>query len=110
MALTNNNKYIISGSSDKSIKIFDLHTKLQLHQFVDAHSGILLYPITNLSSFIDSVNSVVVSSDDKLIVSGSADKSIKTFDIQKREKVQEFLDIHTGIILLPYLLEINLLS
>jgi len=32
-------KYIISGSKDKSIKIFDVKTKQPVHQFADVHNG-----------------------------------------------------------------------
>jgi len=32
-------KYIVSGSEDKSIKIFDLETKQEVHHFADIHEG-----------------------------------------------------------------------
>jgi len=36
---TNDERFIISGSGDKSIKIFDILTKQQIYHFVDAHEG-----------------------------------------------------------------------
>ena len=39
VAISNNNKYIVSGSQDKSIKIWDLEDKKELHSFNNAHSG-----------------------------------------------------------------------
>ena len=40
MAVTSDGKYIISGSEDKSIKVFDLQTKQQVRHFENAHKGI----------------------------------------------------------------------
>ncbi len=39
MAVTSDGKYIISGSLDKSLKIFDLNEKREIHHFQDAHEG-----------------------------------------------------------------------
>ena len=39
MAISADNRFIISGSTDKSIKMFDMGTKELLHHFSDAHSG-----------------------------------------------------------------------
>jgi WD40 repeat protein len=57
---------IVSGSKDKTIKIWDLAT------------GKLLHTLTGHS---DEVNSIAISSDGKTIVSGSRDKTIKIWDI-----------------------------
>lgn len=38
IALTPDNKYMISGSQDQSIKVFDLTTKKQIDHF-HAHNG-----------------------------------------------------------------------
>jgi len=38
--LTSDDKYVITGSADKSIKIIDFETKQEVHHFVDAHQGI----------------------------------------------------------------------
>ena len=37
--VTSDDKYIISGSFDKSIKIFDLYTRRLIHHFVNVHKG-----------------------------------------------------------------------
>jgi len=37
VAVTSDNRYVISGSEDKSIKVFDLQTKQQVHHFENAH-------------------------------------------------------------------------
>jgi len=40
VAITPNNKFVISASKDKSIKVFDLETKEEVHHFKDAHASI----------------------------------------------------------------------
>ena len=47
LAVTSDNKFLISGSQDMSIKIFDLQTKELVHHFENAHKGkeIALYRI-----------------------------------------------------------------
>lgn len=39
MAITPDNKYIISGSQDRCIKIFDLLAKKEIHHFKNVHEG-----------------------------------------------------------------------
>ena len=58
VAVTGDNKYIISGSADKTIRVSDIANKTPLHRFEQAHS--------------DAILSVAVTGDDKYIISGSA--------------------------------------
>ena len=67
VAISSDNKYIVSGSHDKTIKIWSLKT------------GLLINTLAGHSS---SVNSVVISSDNKLLVSGSSDKTIKIWNVE----------------------------
>jgi len=62
---------IISGSSDKSVKVWSLHTGQCLNTFGGYFKG-----------HTDRVWSVAISSDETKIFSGSQDKSIKVWDIQ----------------------------
>jgi len=39
MAVTSDNRFLISGSEDKSIKVFDLPTKQLVHHFENAHKS-----------------------------------------------------------------------
>ena len=41
IAITSDARFIVSGSGDKSIKIFDLESKEPVHHFKDAHTGII---------------------------------------------------------------------
>jgi len=81
--MSNNNRYIISGSEDKSIKIFDFFTKSEYHHFEAAHLG--------------GVRCVAISSDDKYIITGSEDKSVKVFELETKQQIYHFADAHHGI-------------
>ena len=48
-------------------------------------------------SEIGPVHSVKISPDSKFIVSSSEDRSIKIFDIESRQQLYYFKDVHEGI-------------
>ena len=73
-------RFVISGSRDKSIKVFDLHTKQQVHHFQNAHDWF--------------VKSLAVTSDSRFIVSGSEDQSIKIFDLLAKHQLQHLPKAH----------------
>jgi WD40 repeat protein len=57
VVVTRDNKHIISGSADKTIKVWDIIEKIkEIKCFKDAHDGW--------------VNSVAITSDNNFIVSG----------------------------------------
>ena len=62
LAVTSDNKYVVSGSADKTIRIWNLSEKKQE---------------AVLKGHLNEVNCVTVTSDNKYIVSGSNDKSIR---------------------------------
>ena len=100
VAASSDNKFIVSGSKDKSIKVFDLQTKEQLHHFAAAHiSTFNLISTRYLSSFIEAVFSVAVSSDSRFVVSGSEDKSIKVFDLQTKQQLHHIPNAHQRTII-----------
>lgn len=67
--MTPDGKYIVSGSSDRSIRLWDFKSRKCVHTFF-GHD--------------ESVNSITVSPDSKLIVSGSSDGLIKVWDIESK--------------------------
>jgi len=73
-------QYIISGSYDSTIKIWDFST-FELVKTLEGHTN--------------SVNSVVISSDNKYIISGSYDHTIKIWDLSTFKLVTT-LEKHTG--------------
>ena len=72
---------IVSGSSDKTISIWDVHTS--------AHIG---DPLTGHSK---KVFSVAVSPDGKYIVSGSADCTLRLWDMETRTQAGDPWQGHT---------------
>ena len=94
-------RFIVSRSNDKSIKVFDMYTKQQLHHFLDAHSS-TIYISLFCHILIGTVTSVAISADGRFIVSGSYDKSIKVFDMHTKEQLHHFSDAHSGIISLSF--------
>jgi len=70
VAITSDDSKIVSGSWDKTIKIWDLNTG-ELLKTLKGHS--------------DSVSSVAITSDDSKIVSGSIDNTIKVWDLNSGE-------------------------
>ena len=77
-------------------------TTLQMHIKVPSFFLSFLLP-RHSSSFIGAVLSVAVSSDNRFIVSGSSDKSIKVFDLQTKQQLHHFADAHQGTIILSFL-------
>lgn len=66
VAYSPNGKYIVSGSDDKSLKVWDVTSEKCMATLI-GHS--------------DNVNSVAYSPDGRNIASGSFDKSVKIWDV-----------------------------
>jgi WD40 repeat protein len=69
--VTPNGKQIISGSWDKTIKVWNLETGKELD---------------TLTGHTDSVQAVVVTPDGQRIISGSWDNSLKVWSLEKGKK------------------------
>ncbi|MDZ8067685.1 MAG: WD40 repeat domain-containing protein [Nostoc sp. DedQUE08] len=67
ITVTSNGKYIISGSNDKTLKVWDLEIGKEISSF---------------TGHTDKINTIVVTPDDKLLISGSNDKTIKIWDLE----------------------------
>ena len=80
VAITPDRKYIVSGSDDNTIKIWDFNSGKE---------------IKTLSGHNNEVMSVAITPDEKYIVSGSADKTIKIWDFNSGENVKT-LSGHNG--------------
>ena len=75
VAITQDGKYIVSGSDDETIKLWDIQSGKELQSF-EGHKN--------------SVRSVAITPDGKHIVSGSFDGTIKLWDIQSGKELQSF--------------------
>jgi len=78
--VTPDNRFIVSGSFDSSIKVFDLQTKQEIYHFQNAHKKC--------------VTSLAVTSDSRFIISGSWDQSIKVFDLYTKQEVHHIHGAH----------------
>ncbi len=75
VSLSNDNKFVISGSKDKTIKLWYVYTGECLKTFSE-HS--------------DVVNSVSFSFDNKYFISGSNDGTIKMWKVSTGECIRTF--------------------
>ena len=108
--ITSDNKYLITASYDTSIRIWNLHSKMQEYVFQGHSEWVTSIALTIDNKFIISasddkniiiwnfqekiqeailqghqkyVKSVAVTSDNKYIVSGSADKTVRIWNLQE---------------------------
>ena len=72
VAITSDNKYIVSGGYDKTVRIWNLQDKTQ-EAVLQGHTH--------------HVNSVAITSDNKYIVSAGCDNTVRIWNLQ--DKTQE---------------------
>ncbi|MDZ8139915.1 MAG: WD40 repeat domain-containing protein, partial [Nostoc sp. DedQUE04] len=72
ITVTSNGKYIISGSNDKTLKVWDLEIGKEISSF---------------TGHTDKINTIVVTPDDKLLISGSSDKTIKVWNLETKQQI-----------------------
>ena len=82
ISITSDDKYIVSGSCDKTVRIWRMHDKIQ--------AGIL-------EGHTDSVWSIAITSDDKYIISGSGDKTLRLWSFKSKRQKAVFLG-HTDLV------------
>ncbi|MEQ8238866.1 MAG: caspase family protein [Cyclobacteriaceae bacterium] len=75
VAFTPDGKYLLTGSRDKSIKLWEVNTGRELRSFLGHQS---------------TVNDIAVSSDGKFFISSSADKTAKMWNISTGELLKTF--------------------
>ncbi|KAF5310182.1 hypothetical protein D9619_010450 [Psilocybe cf. subviscida] len=82
VVFSSNETHIVSGLNDKSVKVWDISTGVELHE-LNGHTGV--------------VNSVAFSSDGSHIVSGSDDRSVRVWDASNGTELL-VLNGHTSIV------------
>ena len=82
IALSENGDFIVSGSGDQSVRVWDAKTGDQLRE-LQGHTGF--------------VTSVAFSPDGNQIVSGSRDQSVRVWDAKTGDQLRE-LQGHTGLV------------
>jgi WD40 repeat protein len=58
-----------------------------------------LFKSNHISHYLDGVTSLVVTSDNRFVISASYDKSLKIFDLHTKQQVHHFENIHEERIL-----------
>lgn len=82
VAVSPDNRHIASGSEDKSLQIYDIHTNELIYQFLAAHE--------------DPISCLTFSPDGRSLISGAGDNSIKIFDLQTKKQVHHFVEAQEG--------------
>ena len=85
VTVTPDSKFIVFGSPDKSIKLFEIATKEISDPFKEHLQG--------------AVHSVIVTPNNKYVISASDDLSIKIFDLDTKDLVHQFFYSHDGLYL-----------
>ena len=75
VAVSPDGRRIVSGSSDKTVAVWDLESGAPIHR---------------LAGHRDAVSSVAVSPDGRCIVSGSADKTVAVWDLERGACILQF--------------------
>jgi WD40 repeat protein len=75
IAISEDSKQFVSGSDDKSIKLWDVNNENEPLQTFGGEDG-----------HVKEVLSVAISKDGKYIVSGSADRTVKLWDVKNENK------------------------
>ena len=78
-------RYIASGASDKTIKIWDTHKDFECIKILEGHLGIVF--------------SVQYSQDGKYLVSASEDNTIKVWDVNNDYKCIKTFSNHTNLVI-----------
>jgi WD40 repeat protein len=75
VAVTSDGRYVLSGSDDTTVRVWDLATGQEVRRFT-GHAGW--------------VNSIAVTPDGQYIVSGSGDKTVRLWDLATGQEVRQF--------------------
>ncbi|KIK23348.1 hypothetical protein PISMIDRAFT_65472, partial [Pisolithus microcarpus 441] len=84
VAFSSDGKRIVSGSWDKTVRVWDAERGVQIGSHLEGHT--------------DKVNSVAFSPDGKRIVSGSDDKTVRVWDAERGVQIGSHLEGHTDAV------------
>ena len=96
LAITSDDRYVITGSYEGSIRVFDLQKKEKIHTFDKVHKGkiqLILFIYLNPKGL---VSSVVISEDRRYIASGSSDSFVYLYEMEKSSLIGTIENAHTS--------------
>jgi len=93
IALTPDGKFLLA-SKKGTIKMFDLTTKELVYQFTDVHQGFFHGILRFYKGFVDDIVAITVTPNNRYMISGSRDESVKLFDLQTKQFVHHFTKEH----------------
>jgi WD40 repeat protein/NAD-dependent dihydropyrimidine dehydrogenase PreA subunit len=96
ITLTPNEKYIISGSDDKTIKIWKFSPS-EMNDLIDTTSDANDDLIHTIRGHDKKINSVIITPDGNNILSASDDNTIKTWDLYSRNLIETFETHEEGV-------------
>jgi WD40 repeat protein len=76
MAIMRDDKRFVSASFDRSIRIWDFKTRRLIRKIDEAHTG----NIFSKNNLLENIACIVLTPDDKFMISGSFDRSIKVWN------------------------------
>ncbi len=118
VAFSSDSKYVVSGSKDNTIKVWEFATANVLHTLTDHSNSVNTVTVSSDGRYIvtgsddytikiwelatanvihtltghsNPVNAVALSSDDKYIVSGSYDNTIKVWELSMAKEIVTFI-------------------
>jgi len=97
VAINPDNRWVVTGSGDKSLKVFDLLTEQQIDHFQSVREGLLENNFREyLNPLLGIITCVTVSPEGRYIVYGCEDKSVRVFDYKIKQQIHHFKDAHKG--------------
>src|SRR5690606_9805087 len=93
LIMAKNKNLLVSCSSDRSVKFFDLESLKQIGHLENLHKGNW---ISNILRIIDSITSITITADDRYVITGSADKSIRFLDVSSMKEHDQITKAHTS--------------
>lgn len=86
----------VTCSADRTIKVTHLFNKSEVEIVELFHSGKSNIALQKYITTIDIITCLAVTSDDKYLISGSADKTISIYDLEERAPLSKIKGYHQG--------------